>query len=207
MTLDNFPQLALSVAPGIGVALFSLIHTIRQSRGSYFLTSATGLFKLHDELAERGALNDRTSSENSERAHVELLALMEREARANSYMFVRSVARLERPGAFISSSLLIAYGGALTASAIASLSQIGAHVGSKGSDALVSAAVLATFGLPFLAAGLVRFWRRIQTRRIRKQIGLRDASTLEGMKAEVRQLAIAFRHLRTSAHPRPPLAR
>jgi hypothetical protein len=186
MDAPSLLTLAISVAPGVAVTVFTLIYKARQSRGSANLSRAMGFFDLHDRLVERGPLIDPAKSKTAEQAHASLLLKLEREGRAQSVLYLRNAARLRRPGDFIRAVLLIAYGGGLTVAAFGNL----AHAGTLSSQTEVSAVVgfivLGAFGVPLLIVGFTQLARRLETRRIRREIGLMDSSTLEGIQANVR---------------------
>jgi hypothetical protein len=196
MTMSSILTVVISVTPGVAVAVFSLAYSARQSRGNGNLARAMGFFDLHDRLADRGPIDERGSSKVADQAHADLLTRLEREGRANSYLFMRSAARLERPGDFVFAPALVIYGGALIVGAMASLANVRVLATADGISALIGFAALATVGVPVFITGLVRLVRRIDSRRIRRAIGLMDASTLEGLEANVRGFVNLVRRVR-----------
>jgi hypothetical protein len=193
MTPSSVLTLAISVAPGVAVAVFNLIYSARQARGGANLARAMGFFDLHDRLQERGALKDPAASQAAEQAHRTLLLQLEREGRAQSVLYLKNAARLRRPGDFVRAILLIGYGGALTIGAVGNLTQTGTLSTQLQVSALVGFVVLGAFGVPLLVIGITQFVRRLETRRIRREVGLMDSSTFEGMRANMRALQSAVK--------------
>jgi hypothetical protein len=193
MTPSSVLTLAISVAPGVAVAVFNLIYSAQQARGGANLSRAMGFFDLHDRLQERGPLTEPAASKAAEQAHAILLLRLEREARAQSVLYLKNAARLRRPGDFIRAILLIAYGGALTIDAIGNLTETGTLSTQAEVSALVGFVVLGAFGIPLLIVGLTQFVRRLESRRIRREVGLMDSTTLEGMRANARGFADAVK--------------
>jgi hypothetical protein len=193
MNSASLLTLAISVAPGVAVTVFTLIYKARQSRGSANLSRAIGFFDLHDRLVERGPLTDPAASKTAEQAHAGLLVKLEREGRAQSVLYLKNAARLRRPGDFIRAILLIAYGGGLTIGAFGNLAHAGSLSTRTEASALVGFIVLGAFGVPLLIVGFTQLARRLETRRIRREVGLMDSSTLEGIDANVRGFTTAVK--------------
>lgn len=193
MNTASLLTLAVSVAPGVAVTVFTLIYEARQSRGSANLSRAIGFFELHDRLIERGPLTDPAASKTAAQAHASLLLKLEREGRAQSVLYLKNAARLRRPGDFIRAILLIAYGGGLTIGAFGNLAHTGTLSSQTGVSALVGFIVLGAFGAPLLIVGFTQLARRLESRRIRREIGLMDSSTLEGIETDVRGFTSAVK--------------
>jgi hypothetical protein len=193
MTPAPLTSAIISVAPPVLVGLSALVYNARQAKGNANLTRAMGLFDLHDRITERGPIVDPETSKNAAQAHADLLMHLEREARANSYLFLESAARLRRPGDVIFAIVGTLYGGGLTTASIVSLAHIGDLSTGTEQGALLSAIVLALVGLPTLAFGLAHFRKRFASRRIRRHIGLIDPITFEGIEFHVRRFGRSLR--------------
>ena len=186
MSLSPVLTSAISAAPGAVIAVISLVHAVRQTRGNSHLARAIAFFDLHDRLLARGPLVDPLASKLAAQMHSALLLKLEREGRANSYLFMREAASLEKPGDFLSAGLLILYGGVLTIGAISSATGVRIYATTADFGDLASCIILAVVGIALLTAGAVRLARRLVARRARRAVGLIDGSTLEGMEFYVR---------------------
>lgn len=168
------------------ITAIGVITKFRQSRGGVYLTRAQGLFTLHDELSARGPIAWETSASDADTAHSEFLSSIDLEARANAYLFVRSVGRLGRPGSFVTASGQLLYGIFLVALAVVQLLQAPASPESKLVSALTASAIFALAGILFCVFGGLRLARRIGTGRIRKRIGVQQSSARETLAQTLR---------------------
>jgi len=173
-------------AGGLLFATLNFLQLMEQNRGKRFYERSVNLLDLRRRLDELGPVTGASASISSSRAHEQLLAEYEQEARANAALYVAAVSRLQKPGSYYVGFSSLAYAvpvALITGSTASQLLPLG------------PLPVVIGAGLPFLVtvaltwSGARLVLRRLNTGLIRKKIGELDPLSKEGLQRIVADVA------------------
>lgn len=189
--MDSAVQIIVTVG-GFALTGLTFAHSLAQNRGKRSYERSVQLLDLRARFEALGPFTGEMASDAASRAHEQLIAEYDREARAHAAMYVMAVSRLVKSGSYVAgfSSLAYAMATALITGSVASqLLEVG------------PVAVLVVAGLPGLATILLTWsgarlvLRRERTFLIRGKMGEVDPLSKEGRRRSISSLVAAGREL------------
>lgn len=172
------------------IGAVSAWNALSHARSARFLDRTKSLLELQEILESRGPLTGDDASARSPTAHSELLSRFELEARANAVLYLKSSARLTRPGSVVTGALLTVYGIFVAAIAFAQLGAIKPQSAAAQIGIWIACGVFCVIGIAISGFGMRHFARRLESRDIRSLIGRKDDLTAEGLADMTRLNAI-----------------
>lgn len=192
---------------GLGGLLVGLINTASSLSISRANRYHERSIQLHDHgvaLEVRGPLTGQGSSIRATEAHANLVARFEIESRANAALYLAATSRLDRPGSLTWSTFSLTYGLVLLGIAFTSLSDNAWATPAGWLGAAVETAIYGISAIVLISFGGWGLVRRLQSRKLRQQIGKIDDLSIEGVIAlakGVTSLTRSTKSQRMGGHP------
>lgn len=165
---------------GLVIGVLNTLAALSDVRAKRFFSRATSLLKLRDVMAGEGPLQGKNTSAMTEDAHDELLSQLEREARANTILYLNAAARLAKPGSLIVGVGELVYGVLVGWVAFHPLPWTTATDATNSVVAASGKVTLLLIAIVVVALGAQQIVRRVRTRALRKRVGTLDDLTIEG---------------------------
>jgi hypothetical protein len=179
--------------PTVAFTVLTFVLNVRALRGRRYLENARGLFELHASLMQQGHAEGRDASKDAGVAHEVLLTSIDRNARANAFLFNESAAM--GGASFPTAIALILYGPIIAIVAI-----VKTFGETTTATTLIVCASLVAACVGVTVVGFIVLQRRRTQRRARVAIGIIDITTIEGMLAVFAQVRrLFYRWRRTKA--------